>query len=169
MDRVLVQPDQAPLQHRNAQSGRFRTTPHPIRSQPLTPNLGCPAMGGSSAGPTSRSAPPPRSAATKPWSTARSRSAGTPGSTHPPPTTEHLLALRNRRSTAPQRGGPAAETPAEYPSWPKALRAVRAWLTPWLLLQRWWHAWTHEPPPEQLQQLLNALERGHAINQYLPP
>src|SRR4051794_32347033 len=48
MDRVLVQPDQAPLQHRNAQSGRFRTTPHPIRSQPLTPNLGCPAMGGSS-------------------------------------------------------------------------------------------------------------------------
>src|SRR3954468_12518487 len=48
MDRVLVQPDQAPLQHRNAQSGRFRTTPHPIRSQPLTPNLGCSAMGGSS-------------------------------------------------------------------------------------------------------------------------
>ena len=51
-------------------------------------------------------------------------------------------------ATTPERGGPPAEPPAEHPSWPKALRAVRAWLTPWLLLQRWWKAWTHEPPPE---------------------
>jgi hypothetical protein len=39
----------------------------------------------SSAGPTSRSAPTPRSAATRPWSTAHSASAGTPGSTTTPP------------------------------------------------------------------------------------
>jgi hypothetical protein len=73
------------------------------------------------------------------------------------------------RCTNPQRGGPTAETPAEHPSWPKALRAVRAWLTPWLLLQRWWQAWTDQPPPAELQQLLNTLEQGHAINLYLPP
>ena len=64
----------------------------------------------------------------------------------PPATTrQNTCRSADRRSTAPQRGGPAAAPPAEYPSWPRALRAVRAWLTPWLLLQRWWQAWTHEP------------------------
>ena len=47
------------------------------------------------AGPTSRSAPTPRSAATRPWSTARSASAGTPGS----PTTPH-----RPRPAAPRPG-----------------------------------------------------------------
>jgi SRSO17 transposase len=45
-------------------------------------------QGGNSAGPTSKSVRPLRSVATKPWATARSRSAGTPGSTHHPQTTE---------------------------------------------------------------------------------
>jgi len=47
--------------------------------------------------------------------------------------------------------------------------AVRAWLTPWLLLQRCWTAWTNKPPPRELQQLLNAVGNGHALNLYLPP
>ena len=29
---------------------------------------------------------------------------------------------------------------------PRALRAVRAWLTPWIALQRWWTAWSERAP-----------------------
>jgi hypothetical protein len=45
-------------------------------------------------------------------------------------------------------------------SWPKALRKVRAWLEPWILLQRYWHAWSTQPPPLALQLLLDALCLG---------
>jgi hypothetical protein len=45
-------------------------------------------------------------------------------------------------------------------SWPRALRKVRAWLEPWILLQRYWHAWSTLPPPLPLQQLLDALLWG---------
>src|SRR4051794_691697 len=50
-----------------------------------------------------------------------------------PPSTHdrgHALSLRNRPTTTPERGGTPTDPPAEHPSWPKALRAVRAWLTP---------------------------------------
>jgi hypothetical protein len=43
-----------------------------------------------------------------------------------------LGAHRNRQPTTPERGGPTTGPPAEKPSWPKALRAVPAWLAPWL-------------------------------------
>ena len=61
----------------------------------------------------------------------------------------------SRKSGAPpaERGGPPA-VPAG-PSWPRALRAVRAWLTPWTVLQRWWTAWSKAPPPPQLQALID--------------
>ncbi len=71
--------------------------------------------------------------------------------------------------TTPERGGTESSPGTEQTSWPKALRAVRAWLTPWLLLQRCWTAWTNKPPPRELQQLLNAVGSGHALNLYLPP
>src|SRR6266481_3970408 len=45
-------------------------------------------------------------------------------------------------------------------SWPKALREVRAWLEPWILLQRYWRAWSTQPLPLPLQQLLDALALG---------
>src|SRR3954452_12267617 len=48
MDRVLVQPETTPFQSWYAQPDRVREAPHPVRSQPLTPNLGCPGYGGSS-------------------------------------------------------------------------------------------------------------------------
>jgi hypothetical protein len=75
------------------------------------------------AGPTSRSAPMPRSAATRRWSAAPSASAGTPGS---PKTRRRTRRLRGRNPAA-ERGGP---DPAPAPSWPRAIRAVRAWLPP---------------------------------------
>ena len=45
-------------------------------------------------------------------------------------------------------------------SWPKAGRSVRAWLQPWVMLQRYWQAWSAQPPPLPLQQLLDALCLG---------
>jgi hypothetical protein len=51
-------------------------------------------------------------------------------------------------------------------SWPKALRAVRGWLEPWVLLQRFWQAWSPQPPPLPLQQLLEHLWRGSPLYLY---
>jgi hypothetical protein len=67
-----------------------------------------------------------------------------------------------------ERGGPPA-VPAAALSWPRALRAVRAWLTPWTALQRWWTAWSTAPPPPQLQALIDSVTAGHGLNLYLPP
>jgi len=118
----------------------------------------------SSAGPTSRSAPTSPSAATRCWSTARSASAGTPGSPIRPRANPQLRV----RNPAAERGGPHAAGPPPPPSWPRALRAVRAWLSPWTVLQRWWTAWSKAPPPPQLQALMNSVAAGCGLHLYLP-
>jgi hypothetical protein len=116
----------------------------------------------SSAGPTSRSALTGRSAATGPWCAARSASAGTLAWPH------RLLGWR-------PRGGPcnvSILTEAEAGrgmSWPKALRRVRGWLTPWVLLQRCWRGWSTSAPPRQLQQALEWVGVGRPLYLYLPP
>ncbi len=51
-------------------------------------------------------------------------------------------------------------------SWPMALRAVRAWLEPWIVLWRYWTAWSNKPPPRQLQALLDRLFLGTGIYLY---
>jgi hypothetical protein len=42
-----------------------------------------------------------------------------------------------------------AEEKGERPrvSWPLALRAVRGWLEPWIMLRRYWSGWSPQPPP----------------------
>ncbi len=55
----------------------------------------------------------------------------------PPPATPPVPRGRRRKEGAP---GPP-------PCWPRAIRAVRAWLAPWITLQRWWAAWSNAPPP----------------------
>jgi hypothetical protein len=67
-----------------------------------------------------------------------------------------------------QRPGIGAE-PAIGSSWPAAVRAVRAWLTPWSVLWRCWRSWSPAPPPQQLQRLLDGLGTGRPVNLYLPP
>ena len=62
---------------------------------------------------------------------------------HPP----HHDVRHRSRNPAAERGGPRAARPPPAPSWPRALRAVRAWLSPWIALQRWWAAWSKAPPP----------------------
>jgi hypothetical protein len=116
------------------------------------------------AGPTSKSAPIPPSAATRPWSTARSAFAGPPGS---------LISHRTRRShrgrpPSAERGGPGLPLQPPAPSWPRALRAIRAWLSPWIGLQRWWQAWSKAPPPPQLQALINSVGTGCGLHLYIP-
>jgi hypothetical protein len=51
-------------------------------------------------------------------------------------------------------------------SWPMALRAVRAWLEPWIMLRRDFRAWSEQPPPLLLQCLLDQLGRGHQLFLY---
>lgn len=51
-------------------------------------------------------------------------------------------------------------------SWPMALRAVRAWLDPWIMLRRYWSGWSSLPPPPALQRLLHWLEQGQTVALY---
>jgi len=51
-------------------------------------------------------------------------------------------------------------------SWPVALRQVRSWLEPWIMLWRYWRAWSTPPPPGALQQLLDWLWQGRGISLY---
>jgi hypothetical protein len=76
----------------------------------------------------------------------------------PPP------ARRHRRGRG-KKIGPGSPPPAA-PSWPMALRAVRGWLEPWIMLTRYWKAWSPMPPPPAVRQLLHWLESGHAIDLY---
>jgi hypothetical protein len=51
-------------------------------------------------------------------------------------------------------------------SWPLARRSVRAWWEPWIMLRRYWRAWSDRPPPLSLQCLLEQLGRGQQLFLY---
>ena len=80
---------------------------------------------------------------------------------HPP---QHGSGIPQPQPGRGERGPHAVPPPA--PSWPRALRAVRAWLSPWTVLQRWWTAWSKAPPPPQLQALMTSLQAGHGLHLY---
>ena len=50
--------------------------------------------------------------------------------------------------------------------WPEALRAVRAWLEPWVLLWRYWRAFSGLPPPAELKALLERVFSGQGLYLY---
>ena len=52
-------------------------------------------------------------------------------------------------------------------SWPKALRAARGWLEPWMMLGRYWRAFTDLPPPKELRALLERVFAGEGIYLYV--
>jgi hypothetical protein len=59
--------------------------------------------------------------------------------------------------------------PGEVVAWPVTLRRVRGWLTPWVVLGRWWRAWSTGPPPAQLRLLLDTAHAGRPLHLYLSP
>jgi hypothetical protein len=61
---------------------------------------------------------------------------------HPPPPAGTSPALgADDRKRGPSPAGPGQPPP----SWPRAIRTVRAWLAPWIALQRWRTAWSNPP------------------------
>ncbi len=106
----------------------------------------------------SRSAPTSRSAVTGCWSTARSASAGPPGS----PIRRRAPPRRRHRKPAAERGGPGTAMPSQPPCWPQAIRAVRAWLAPWITLRRWWAARSTRPSPRSCKRSLTRSRQAAA-------
>ncbi len=51
-------------------------------------------------------------------------------------------------------------------SWPQTLRAVRAWLEPYIMLMRYWRAFSGMPPPSGLKALLERVFAGEGIYLY---
>ena len=83
---------------------------------------------------------------------------------HPP---HHDIAAPQPEPGGGERGAARRHAGPPPSSWPRAIRAVRAWLSPWIALQRWWAAWSKAPPPRQLQELLNSVGAGHGLHLYI--
>jgi hypothetical protein len=80
-------------------------------------------------------------------------------------------ALPETQPVGEEAGGKEGESEKEHRpplSWPLALRQVQSWLNPWVMLWRFWRAWSKAPPPPQLQALLDAVGGGHSLNVYGP-
>ena len=52
-------------------------------------------------------------------------------------------------------------------SWPVAFRAVRGWLEPWIMLGRYWRAFSGMPPPQELGALLERVFSGKGLYFYV--
>jgi hypothetical protein len=52
-------------------------------------------------------------------------------------------------------------------SWPQALRKVRSWLAPYVMLWRYWRAFSGMPPPPELRRLLEHLFAGRGLYLYV--
>lgn len=52
-------------------------------------------------------------------------------------------------------------------SWPQALRAVRGWLEPSIMLNRYWRAFSGMDPPPQLRRLLERVFCGEGLYLYV--
>src|SRR6266516_4097589 len=82
---------------------------------------------------------------------------------------------RYRRTPSPPRRARGGSRPGGTAgrrgtvAWPQALRRVRGWLGPWVVLERCWRAWSTRPPPAQLGRLLDAVAAGRPLHLYLSP
>jgi hypothetical protein len=64
-----------------------------------------------------------------------------------------------------ERKAPKTEPPPV--TWPRALRKVRSWLQPYVMLLRYWRAYTDLPLPEQLEALLDRLFSAEGLYLYV--
>src|SRR5215204_2602398 len=100
------------------------------------------------------------SAATGSWCAAPSRSAGGPtGACRPTSHPRRPTIFLPRRKGGGKRRAKA--------SWPEALRAVRGWLEPWIMLGRYWRAFSGMPPPQELGALLDRVFSGRGLYLYV--
>lgn len=51
--------------------------------------------------------------------------------------------------------------------WPETLRAVRGWLEPRIMLNRYWRAFCRKPPPPELKALLEWVFSGQGLYLYV--
>jgi hypothetical protein len=51
--------------------------------------------------------------------------------------------------------------------WPEALRKVRTWLEPYVMLMRYWKAYSNRPPPKELRRLLEWVFVGKGLYLYV--
>ena len=65
-----------------------------------------------------------------------------------------------------QRGGKRAES-RHLLCWPEALRKVRTWLEPYVMLWRYWRAYSEKPPPKELRRLLERVFVGRGLYLYV--
>ncbi|GHO61689.1 hypothetical protein KSC_005810 [Ktedonobacter sp. SOSP1-52] len=82
---------------------------------------------------------------------------------------EPATAPTTSTSAAPADAGKKITTAHErrpQVSWPAALRVVRGWLEPWIMLRRYWSGWSSLPPPPAVQRLFQGLERGQGLALY---
>jgi hypothetical protein len=70
-------------------------------------------------------------------------------------------------STAEEPRGGKKSTTESPVSWPRALRKVRSWVQPYVMLLRYWRAYTDLPPPKELQRLLERLLDGEGVYLYV--
>src|SRR5215203_4268753 len=100
---------------------------------------------------------------------------GKEGPLHPPSLAAGVLRLLVllvgvqgmwRDEVLSSRGGP--QGPQAPPlSWPRALRKVRSWLAPYVMLWRYWRAFSGMPPPAELRRLLEQLFAGRGLYLYV--
>jgi hypothetical protein len=77
-------------------------------------------------------------------------------------------ALASRSVQAPGDRGKNPEDEHRHPrSWPEALRKVRGWLEPYVMLMRYWKAYTDVPPPKELRRLLERVFCGEDLYLYV--
>jgi hypothetical protein len=78
--------------------------------------------------------------------------------------TEELAETENEPTTAEPAGRGKRKLGA---SWPEVLRAVRGWLEPWIMLWRYWKAFSGMPPPWELSALLERVFSGRGLYLYV--
>jgi hypothetical protein len=79
--------------------------------------------------------------------------------------TEELAETENDPTSAEQAGRGKRRPGA---SWPETLRAVRGWLVPYVMLWRYWRAFTDSlPPPDELRALLERAFPGRGLYLYV--
>jgi hypothetical protein len=121
-------------------------------------------------GPITRCARTSRSGGTGSWCAARSASAGGRARSTAKWARHRWWSSKIRRTPLARprsRAGGKKKSRMKRPlSWPQALRKVRSWLQPYVMLLRYWRAYTDLPPPKELQRLLDRLFRAEGVYLY---